>query len=128
MMAAASQPQPESAASSTSASSTGEPVLDSLLQQLAPEARQAYWQALARFLRFETSKAEFEEIAAAALGDKRALHNTFVCALLRGALAVPGSGSSHLSQTCKMPDGFSTSMEPVDPASLTQHVERAVPS
>ena len=119
--------QPQAAASSTSASSTGEPVLDSLLQQLAPEARQTYWQALARFLRFETSKAEFEESVAAALGDKRALHNTFVCALLRGALAAPGSGSGHLSQLT-MPDGFPVpSMDAVEPASLPQHVERAVP-
>ena len=64
----------------------------SLMQQLAPEARQTYWQALARFLRFETSKAEFEESVAAVLGDKRALHNAFIYALLRGALAAPGSG------------------------------------
>ena len=96
-MASVAAPQAQASSTSTSTSSTGEPVLDTLMQQLAPEARQTYWQALARFLRFETSKAEFEESVAAALGDKRALHNAFIYALLRGALAAPGSGGGHLS-------------------------------
>ena len=119
-MASVAQPQAAASSSSTSTSSTGEPVLDSLMQQLAPEARQTYWQALARFLRFETSKAEFEESVAAALGDKRALHNAFIYALLRGALAAPGSGGGHLSQLTAMPS--------IDPAApLPRHVEHAVP-
>lgn len=123
-MASVAAPQAQasstSTSTSTSTSSTGEPVLDTLMQQLAPEARQTYWQALARFLRFETSKAEFEESVAAALGDKRALHNEFIYALLRGALAAPGSGGGHLSQIAATPSG--------DPAApLPQHVEHAVP-
>ena len=120
MASVASQPQAAASSTSTSTSSTGEPVLDSLMQQLAPEARQTYWQALARFLRFETSKAEFEESVAAVLGDKRALHNAFIYALLRGALAAPGSGGGHLSQLTAMP-----SMDPAVP--LPRHVEHAVP-
>lgn len=69
-------------------STSSDPALDALLQQLTPEARQAYWHALGRFLRFETSKAEFEESVTGALGSRErfALHNAFVCALLRAAL------------------------------------------
>ena len=104
-MASVAAPQAQASSTSTSTSSTGEPVLDTLMQQLAPEARQTYWQALARFLRFETSKAEFEESVAAALGDKRALHNALIYALLRGALAAPGSGGGHLSQIAATPSG-----------------------
>lgn len=119
-MASVAQPQAAASSASTSTSSTGEPVLDSLMQQLAPEARQTYWQALARFLRFETSKAEFEESVAAALGDKRALHNAFIYALLRGALAAPGSGGGHLAQLGAMP-----SLDPAAPQ--PQHVKHTVP-
>lgn len=119
-MASVAAPQAQASSTSTSTSSTGEPVLDTLMQQLAPEARLTYWQALARFLRFETSKAEFEESVAAALGDKRALHNAFIYALLRGALAAPGSGGGHLSQLAATPSG-----DP--PAPLPRHVEHAVP-
>eukprot|EP00964_Phaeocystis_antarctica_P130234 scaffold94111_cov60-Phaeocystis_antarctica.AAC.1 len=115
-MASVAQPQAAASSSSTSTSSTGEPVLDSLMQQLAPEARQTYWQALARFLRFETSKAEFEESVAAALGDKRALHNAFIYALLRGALVAPGTGGGHLAQLGAMP-----SLDPAAPQ--PQHVK-----
>lgn len=73
-------------------STSSDPALDALLQQLTPEARQAYWHALGRFLRFETSKAEFEQTVTGALGSRErfALHNAFVCALLRGALGVAG--------------------------------------
>lgn len=106
---------PPAPTSQPSASATGEPVLDQLLSQLDPEARQAYWQALARFLRFETSKAEFEESVRAALGDKRALHNTFVCSLLRGALNAPEN--AHYS-ALQMPEDMATPLEPASAPEL----------
>lgn len=81
-----------SALSSAAPSTSSDPALDALLKQLTPEARHVYWHALGRFLRFEISKAQFEESVTGALGSRErfALHNAFVCALLRGALGVPG--------------------------------------
>lgn len=48
-------------------------------------ARDAYWASLGRFLRFETSKVEFDKLALAALGPHVGLHNDLILALLKDA-------------------------------------------
>jgi len=50
---------------------------DALFARLEPAARETYWDALSRFLRFEIDKGEFERLALPALGaDGVALHNS----------------------------------------------------
>lgn len=62
--------------------------LSALHAQLDDAARDAYWQSLARFLRFELSKSDFDRLALKALGasaNNIALHNAVILALVRDA-------------------------------------------
>ena len=60
--------------------------------------RAGYWSALSRFFRFEITKADFDDIALAALGPHLKLHNQFILALLSeaaGGAQQPDVSQSH---------------------------------
>lgn len=50
------------------------------------DSREAYWSALTSFLRFETTKSEFESAVLAVLSVNLRLHNAFIRALIQSAL------------------------------------------
>ena len=57
-------------------------------------ARDAYWAAFSRFMRFEITKAEFDKLALAALGPHVKLHNNAIFAMVRDAQhASPGGAA-----------------------------------
>ena len=60
-------------------------------------ARSAYWSALARFLRFELSKSDFDRLALKALGPHVALHNAVIMALLQDAQQADGAAGADAS-------------------------------
>jgi hypothetical protein len=62
---------------------------DNLHAKLSEPAREAYWGAFSRFLRFEIPKAEFDTVALEALGPHVALHNELILALLHEAQSGP---------------------------------------
>jgi hypothetical protein len=60
--------------------------LEALHAKLADDAaREAYWAALTRFLRLESSKEEFDKQAIASLGPHVSLHNNLIFSLLKDA-------------------------------------------
>ena len=74
--------------------------LSELHARLADDgSREAYWAALSRFLRFDLSKADFDQQALAALGPHVALHNRVILALLRDAQQAPPESGPDAMQT-----------------------------
>ncbi len=76
-----------------------------LFGRLASDARETYWEALSRFLRFEINKAEFERLALPVLGAEAAqLHNgtlrrNFGRGATRRAPHTAGAGTHSPSRT-----------------------------